>query len=85
MFLLAFLRGLYGHNNCYCNNYYFMHIVAHISFERGSQTVKESVGILKIRLVTDKIFQREQFIRISTKNGTAHSEIHLHILMNVYL
>ena len=62
-----------------------MHIVAHISFERGSRTVKESVGILKVRLVTDNFFQREQFICISAKNGTAHSEIHLHVLVNVYL
>ena len=46
-----------------------------ISFKESSLTVNESVGVVELRLVADKVVERELWINLSTQDGTAESEM----------
>ena len=49
--------------------------VTQISFEEDSQTVRESDGVVELRLVAGNVFERRQVIRLSTNDGTTDGEI----------
>ena len=46
-----------------------------ISFEESLLTVNESVGLVELRLVADKVVERDLWINLSTQDGTAKSEM----------
>ena len=46
-----------------------------ISFKESTLTVNESVGVVELRLVADKVVERELWINLSTQDGTAESEM----------
>ena len=50
-----------------------------ISFKESSLTVNESVGVLELRLVADKVVERELWINLSTQDDTAMSEMECYL------
>ena len=49
--------------------------IIRISFKESLLTVNESVGVVELRLVADKVVERELWINLSTQDGTAMSEM----------
>ena len=47
-----------------------------ISFKESSLTVNETVGVVELRLVADKVVEGELWINLSIQDGTAQSEMH---------